>query len=198
VREIYEVLERSEVATDPECVEKLKRFVQELLAWNRVHNLTGARSKEAIEEQIADSLRPLGFLSPVDTLLDIGTGAGFPGMVLAIALHRTECTLCEPLKKRAAFLRHVTRRLDLENVKVEAVRVEQLDVKPYDLITSRAVADTSSLIEWSRPFIGENTELLFYKGEQVYKEVDGLDRCNIEIVSHKKRNYLWIKEAIKC
>ncbi len=198
VRDIDEILERAKVPTDPESAEKLERFTQELLAWNRVHNLTGAKTKEAIDEQIVDSLWPIGFLPPVKSLLDIGTGAGFPGMVLAIVLRQTACTLCEPLKKRAAFLRHIARVLDLDNVQVEASRVEELETKPYTLITSRAVTETATLIEWSRPFIAEDTQLLFYKGEQVYKEIEGLEGCGIEIIPRQKRNYLWIKDASKC
>ena len=195
---LRDILKLSKAAADPKGLEKLDAFSKHLEAWNRVHNLTGARTREAIEEQIVDSAWPLTFLPPVDSLLDIGTGAGFPGMVLAILLPKTECTLCEPLKKRAAFLRFIARDLDLGNVTVEAKRIEELEARPYSLITSRAVTGTPALIDWCRPFIDESTQLLFYKGEQVYEEVAGLQHCGIEIITRKKRNYLWIKEASKC
>ena len=176
----------------------LDAFATHLMAWNRVHNLTGARSREAVDAQILDSLWPLTFLQPPESLLDIGTGAGFPGMVLAIALPECACTLCEPLQKRAAFLRFVVRELGLENVTVEARRAEALPARPYALITSRAVTRTATLIMWSRPFVGPGTQMLFYKGEQAVPEAEGLERCGVEIVSRDKRNYLWIKEASQC
>jgi 16S rRNA (guanine527-N7)-methyltransferase len=172
----------------------LKSFTEHLMNWNRIHNLTGAKTYEAIEDQIFDSIYPLTFLPKQKNLLDIGTGAGFPGMILGIAMPNTECTLCEPLQKRAAFLKFIVRELELTNVTVEASRVEDLEVKPYDLITSRAVTDTQTLIEWSRPFIGENTQMLFYKGEQVFEEIKGLEYSKYELISRNQRNYLWIKE----
>jgi 16S rRNA (guanine527-N7)-methyltransferase len=117
-------------------------------------------------------------------------------MILAIAMPETECTLCEPLRKRASFLKFIARELQLTNVTVEASRVENLEVKPYDLITSRAVTDTKTLIEWSRPFIGENTQMLFYKGEQVFEEVEGLgfrmEDLEFRIIHRGKRNYLYL------
>ncbi|WOE69492.1 16S rRNA (guanine(527)-N(7))-methyltransferase RsmG [Hydrogenimonas thermophila] len=177
-----------------EVYKKLDSFTKSLMDWNKVHNLTGAKTYEAIDEQIYDSIYPLTFLSKQNSLLDIGTGAGFPGMILAIAMPETECTLCEPLRKRASFLKFIVRELELTNVTVEANRVEDLEVRPYDLITSRAVTDTKTLIEWSRPFIGENTQMLFYKGEQVFEEVKGLESCKYELISRDQRNYLWIKK----
>ncbi len=177
-----------------EVYKKLDSFTKSLMDWNKVHNLTGAKTYEAINEQIYDSIYPLTFLSKQNSLLDIGTGAGFPGMILAIAMPETECTLCEPLRKRASFLKFIVRELELTNVTVEANRVEDLEVRPYDLITSRAVTDTKTLIEWSRPFIGENTQMLFYKGEQVFEEVKGLESCKYELISRDQRNYLWIKK----
>ncbi|WP_456322614.1 16S rRNA (guanine(527)-N(7))-methyltransferase RsmG [Hydrogenimonas sp.] len=193
--------EISGLSLDPKVLQKLDAFANHLLAWNRVHNLTGAKTREAVDAQIVDSIWPIGFLPEVKSLLDIGTGAGFPGMVLAIALENTECTLCEPLQKRAAFLRFIARELELENVTVEARRADDLPVRTYHLITSRAVTETKTLIQWCAPFIAKETQLLFYKGEQLEQEIqkiDELKRCDIEIIPRGKRNYLWIKEAIQC
>ncbi|WP_353661907.1 16S rRNA (guanine(527)-N(7))-methyltransferase RsmG [Hydrogenimonas sp. SS33] len=192
------LLETNGLTLDKETVTSLERFAALLMEWNRVHNLTGAKTEEAIGEQILDSLWPVTFLPTPYSLLDIGTGAGFPGLVLAIALPDTPCTLCEPLQKRAAFLRYAAGELGLKNVTVEARRVEALPARPYSLITSRAVTETRELIGWSRPFIDETTQMLFYKGEQVFSEIEGLQRCDIELVTRDKRHYLWIKEANRC
>ncbi|WP_201352511.1 16S rRNA (guanine(527)-N(7))-methyltransferase RsmG [Hydrogenimonas urashimensis] len=191
-------IEREGIELSSETIERLEAFAKHLMKWNRIHNLTGARTLEAIEEQIFDSLYPILFLPSPETLLDIGTGAGFPGMVLAIVMPDTACTLCEPLAKRASFLGFIARELGLENVTVEARRIEDLPPFFCDLITSRAVTETSTLIAWCRPFIGEKTQLLFYKGEHVFGEVTELARCDYELITRDKRNYLWIKDAYKC
>ncbi len=183
---------------DDTSIERLDIFARRLMEWNRIHNLTGSKTYEEIHLQIMDSIWPLTFLPPFESLLDIGTGAGFPGMVLAVVLPDTECTLCEPIKKRASFLRFICLELNLENVNVEARRIEELDPRPYNMITSRAVAETKTLIEWCRPFVDKNTQILFYKGEKVQSEIEGMQRCKIEIIAHGKRNYLWIKEASEC
>jgi len=191
-------IEASGIDLPEETYDRLENFIQHLIKWNRIHNLTGAKTLQAVEEQVFDSIYPLVFLPPCETLLDIGTGAGFPGMVLAIAMPETACTLCEPLQKRASFLGFIARELELENVTVGARRIDALEPKPYDLITLRAVTDTPTLIEWSRPFVGERTHLLFYKGEHVFDEVKSLTHCDYELITRDKRNYLWIKDASKC
>jgi len=182
----------NELGLSNDILKKIDDFAKYLMDWNKIHNLTGAKTYTAIEDQIYDSIYPLTFLPKQNSLLDIGTGAGFPGLILAIAMPETECTLCEPLRKRASFLRFIARELELTNVTVSASRVEDLEVRAYDLITSRAVTDTKTLIEWSRPFIGENTQMLFYKGEQVFEEIKGLESCKYELISREQRNYLWI------
>ncbi|WP_456450600.1 16S rRNA (guanine(527)-N(7))-methyltransferase RsmG [Hydrogenimonas sp.] len=186
-------------APDATTGQRLKKFVDLLMDWNRVHNLTGAKTREAVEAQVEDSLYPLTFLPHAPkSLLDIGTGAGFPGLVLACAWSECDTTLCEPLQKRAAFLRYAARELGLDKVTVEAKRVEALAPRPYDLVTSRAVTETKELVAWCRPFVGETTQLLFYKGERAPEEVAGLERCDIALVARGKRNYLWIKDPEKC
>ncbi len=184
---------------DEAGVERLERYIETLLEWNRVHNLTAARDRAAVEAQVADSLYPVNFLGMrPDSLLDIGTGAGFPGLVLAAAWPESETTLCEPLGKRAAFLRHAAREMGLDRVEVEARRVEALTPRPYRLVTSRAVTETAALVAWCRPFIDEKTQLLFYKGEKVEAEIETLGACGIERIPRGKRQYLWIKEPEKC
>ncbi|WP_457597671.1 16S rRNA (guanine(527)-N(7))-methyltransferase RsmG [Hydrogenimonas sp.] len=183
---------------DPQARERLEQFAALLLEWNRVHNLTGARSASAIWEQIEDSLYPLTFLPTFRSLLDIGTGAGFPGLVLAIARPEAETTLCEPLQKRAAFLRHAALELGLERVEVAAKRIQALDPRPYELITSRAVTETAHLVAWCRPFIGEGSRLLFYKGERAEEEAEALGACHPRIVTRGRRRYLIIEDTASC
>lgn len=176
-------------------LEKLDAYVGLLLEWNRVHNLTKASTPAEVYDNLADALFPLTFLPPRSSLLDIGTGAGFPGLALAIALPDTQTTLCEPLPKRSSFLGFVARELQLSNVRVFNRRIEALDPQPFTLITSRAVADTDCLVAWSRPFWGPDTALLFYKGERTAKEAENLDLPGMQLIRKERRRYIYLPKV---
>jgi len=166
----------------------IQKYKEHLFKWNKIHNLTGAKDEKTIDEFIFDAVFPVSFLPKVNSLMDIGTGAGFPGMILALALPDTQVTLVEPLTKRASFLQFVKADLGLDNVRVVKKRVENMDREIFDIITSRAVTDTKMLLKLSENFRDENSQLLFYKGEKVYEEVD--DIPNHKIIQTKNRHYL--------
>ncbi|MBD3799685.1 MAG: 16S rRNA (guanine(527)-N(7))-methyltransferase RsmG [Sulfuricurvum sp.] len=168
-----------------------KHYKTLLEKWNTIHNLTGAKTLQQIDEFIVDAITPITFLPPLKKVMDIGTGAGFPGMILAMALPQTHFTLVEPLTKRSSFLQFVKADLGLSNVEVKGVRVEQLPSEPYDLITSRAVTDTRMLLKLSEPFCVKGSLLLFYKGEKVYDEID--ETLDYQIIETQNRHYLLIK-----
>lgn len=169
----------------------VQKYKEHLLKWNKIHNLTGAKDETTLNEFIFDAVYPVKFLPKVATLMDIGTGAGFPGMILAFALPNTKVTLVEPIAKRASFLQFIKADLGLENVEVKKCRVEELENQIFDIITSRAVTETKMLLELSKPFRHETTMLLFYKGERVYDEVD--EGYEHEVMNVHNRHYLIIK-----
>lgn len=169
----------------------IQKYKEHLFKWNKIHNLTGAKDEKSLDEFIYDAVLPVKFLPHVATLMDIGTGAGFPGMILAFALPDTKVTLVEPLAKRASFLQFIKADLGLENVEVKMCRVEELKDVTFDIITSRAVTDTKMLLHLSKPFRHEKTMLLFYKGKKVYDEVD--EGYEHEIIKTDNRHYLLIK-----
>lgn len=171
--------------------ERIEKYKVLLTKWNKIHNLTGAKTAAQIDDFIADAIIPITFLPPVKSAMDIGTGAGFPGMILAMGMEDTHFTLVEPLAKRASFLQFVKADLELKNVDVKAMKVEELDPTRYDLITSRAVTDTQMLLKLSKPFCDDKTLLLFYKGEKVYDEVD--ETLNYKIFQAANRHYLLIE-----
>ncbi len=179
---------------DESVFANIEKYKTLLLKWNKVHNLTGIKSKNQLDEFIYDALYPIKFLPKVKNLMDIGTGAGFPGMMLAMGMPETKISLVEPLAKRASFLQFVKADLGLDNVTVHNCRVEELTLKPFELITSRAVTDTQLLIKLSKPFCTSKTQLLFYKGEHVYDEVD--ENLEYEIIKAEKRHYLLIKALV--
>jgi 16S rRNA (guanine527-N7)-methyltransferase len=188
------ILAKEKIEIEDTAIRRLAHFAAMLHEWNSVHNLTGAKTLEAIYEHILDALYPLGFIDTPETLLDVGTGAGFPGLVLAIALPETQVTLCEPLKKRVAFLKYAAVSLELDNVTVAAVRVEKLRHKPFELITSRAVTDTALLLKLTEHLSDERTHYLFYKGSRVTDELDALqEKLRYDIIRKSQRNYLYIK-----
>jgi len=170
----------------------VQKYKELLFKWNKVHNLTGAKDEKTIDEFIYDAVFPISFLPSAKTLLDIGTGAGFPGMILAFALPETEVTLVEPLTKRASFLQFVKADLKLYNVRVVKKRVEQMDSEIFDIVTSRAVTDTQMLLDLSKNFRNEDSKLLFFKGQRVYDEVD--TSLKHRVIKTKNRHYLLIGE----
>ncbi len=170
----------------------VQKYKEHLFKWNKIHNMTGAKDENSIDEFIYDAVYPVSFLPKVKKLLDIGTGAGFPGMILAFALPDTKVTLVEPLAKRASFLQFIKADLGLENVIVVKKRVEEMEDEIFDIVTSRAVTDTNMLLNLSKNFRDENSKLLFYKGERVYDEVD--DSMKHKIIKTKNRHYLLIGE----
>ena len=104
----------------------IQKYKEHLFKWNKIHNLTGAKNEQTVDEFIYDAVFAVSFLPKVGTLMDIGTGAGFPGMILAFALPQTQVTLVEPLSKRASFLQFIKADLKLNNVTVVKKRVEQM------------------------------------------------------------------------
>ncbi len=194
---LKEYLKEESIILDDSIIIKLERFTEVLHEWNGVHNLTGAKSVNAIYDNIIDSLYPLLFIKEPKSLLDVGTGAGFPGLVLAIALPDCKVVLSEPLKKRVAFLKYMRVDLEMENLEVEPKRVESVIHAPFEMISSRAVTNTELLLSLTSKLSDENTEYLFYKGQRVFDEVESLSQqLNYDIVQKNRRNYLYIKSQI--
>ena len=191
---LSQYLDNEKIVLESETIVKLENFASLLHEWNQIHNLTGAKSVDAIYTNIVDSLYPLTFIDGPTSLLDVGTGAGFPGLVLAIALPDAEVVLSEPLKKRVAFLKYATIDLELKNVKVEAKRVEKVEHGAFDLISSRAVTNTKLLLELTQDISNSETKYLFYKGSRVFDEIEDVQhQLSYDIVQKNQRNYLYIK-----
>ena len=191
---LTQLLEKEGIPLAQDIVVKLENFATLLNEWNQIHNLTGAKNIEAIYTNIIDSLYPLTFIKKPKDLLDVGTGAGFPGLVLAIALPDTEVVLAEPLKKRVSFLKYAAIDLELPNVKVEAKRVEKVEHKPFEMISSRAVTNTKLLLDLTQDISDTQTEYLFYKGSRVFDEIEDVQHQLVyDIVQKNQRNYLYIK-----
>ena len=155
------------LAMDVAGVERLLVYLAELMKWSRRVNLIARDTPETqvVETHFLDSLTLLPFLDGAGEvhLLDVGSGAGFPGLALACVRPDARFTLCEPRQKRVSFLRHVVRTLGLANVEVVAERVEaHLADWPgrFTHITSRAVAEPAAFLPLVRPLVTPATRVL--------------------------------------
>ena len=195
---LKEKLQNYNVDVPEDFFYKIQKYKEHLFKWNKIHNLTGAKDEQTLDEFIYDAIFPIQFLPKVDTLMDIGTGAGFPGMILAFGLPDTHVTLVEPLAKRASFLQFIKADLKLSNVTVVKKRVEQMPSQIFDIITSRAVTDTKMLLKLSQNFRNANSKLLFYKGEKVFDEVADTHETTMQhkIIETENRHYLLLGEDL--
>jgi len=157
----------------------LKLFEEELLAWNEHISLTAIRDSEGVRiKHFLDSLTVLlawDRQAPPDRLIDVGTGAGFPGLVLKLIWPNTHVTLVESVHKKADFCRHMVDSLGLEGVTVLTQRAEVVGQDPahrhtYDLAVARAVARMPILMEYLLPLIHRNGIAMAMKGETAHAE----------------------------
>lgn len=189
-------LEQIELEFDDLFYERCEKFTKLLQQWGKVHNLTASLKDEEIVNNIIDSVYPLKFIDDFSSLADIGTGAGYPGMLLAIARPDAKVTLVEPRAKRVAFLNFVKSALKLENVVVLQKRVEDIEPQKFDIITSRAVTNTTLLLQLTQHLNDENTQYLFYKGSVCQEEIENAKLKNYEVVKvGEHRNYLYMKRS---
>jgi len=172
--QVDERLRAAGVERDAASTAALTLYLNLVNRWNRVHNLTGSRgSRELIERHLVESLA----LQPLlvgERVADVGSGAGFPGVPLAICEPRKHFTLIESRAKRASFLRHVVATLALRNVVVAKTRAEDLrDQPPFDTVLARAVARPGKLLEIVGPLMAEGSILLLLTSTELAKSLQG-------------------------
>lgn len=190
---LKELLNEKNFSFNEKFYEDCEVFTKLLIQWGKIHNLTGSLKIEDINENILDSIYPLNFIDSYKSFADIGTGAGYPGLILAIALRNIKSYLIEPRVKRVSFLNFVKATLKLENLTIICNRVEKVNDLKVDLITSRAVTNTNLLLNLTSNIKKENTSYLFYKGSLIKEEIEDSKVNNYKIVNRKDRNYLYIK-----
>jgi 16S rRNA (guanine527-N7)-methyltransferase len=190
---LKQLLEENNLHFNDKFYEDCNIFIKLLQQWGKVHNLSGRLSREDIEENILDSIYPLSFIDKYESFADIGTGAGYPGLILAIAQRDVKSYLIEPRIKRVSFLNFVKASLKLENLTVFCNRVEEVKALQVDLITSRAVTNTSLLLNITTNIKKDNSSYLFYKGSMLDEELEVAKVNNYKIINRKDRNYLYIK-----
>ena len=158
--------------------EQLLRYQQELLDWNTRINLTAITNPEDVFiKHFLDSLSLMSvYDAPDSKLLDIGSGAGFPGMVLKIARPDWNVTLLEATGKKVKFLQHVIEALQLSRIEVVHGRAEDLAHDRryrahFELVTARAVSSLSALLEYAAPYCRVNGQMIFPKKGDLREEL---------------------------
>lgn len=141
-----------------------------------------------MERHFIPSIEHLDLIPEIGRLLDVGSGGGFPGIPIAFARPGLDVTLIDASSRKTAFLRRVSRETSLDNVNIVTSRVEDLAphiTKTFDIITARAVALTSEIVDWTRLLLAKGGRWLLWKG-RMWREEGELDGWGVKIVEERE------------
>ncbi len=160
-----------------EQLQKFYQYMNLLIEWNEKINLTAiVEPKEIILKHFIDSLTIIQYIKPNESVIDIGTGAGFPGIPIKILRKDLKITLLDSLNKRIKFLDEVIKELGLENINAVHARIEEYAKnkqyrEKYDVATSRAVANLTTLSEYMLPMVKIKGRAICMKGSEISDEI---------------------------
>lgn len=197
-KEMIKYFEDLNINITEKQLEKFYKYMNLLIDWNEKINLTAIiEPKEIILKHFVDSLTINKYIDKNAKLVDVGTGAGFPGIPLKILRLDVDITLVDSLNKRVKFLDEVIQKLELEGIKTIHGRAEELGKNKehrenYDVATSRAVANIATLSEYMIPFVKEKGNCIYMKGPEVKQELlNGKKAINVlggEIIKEEEFN----------
>jgi len=162
---------------DKKTVEVFELYIEELIKWNKKINLTAIRTEEGIIlRHFLDSLSVFPHLSNISYLLDIGSGAGFPGIPLKIVKSSLEITLIDSVRKKVDFQRHIIRMLGLKGIEAIHGRVQDKEIlksmgERFDMVISRGFSDLHTFLTLGFPFLKKGGIVLAMKGEMESEEI---------------------------
>ena len=175
---MQEKLKKLEIHFSMEQTEQFFEYMKLLIEWNEKINLTAiTEPEEIITKHFIDSLTILKYIKNDYKVVDVGTGAGFPGIPLCIMNPTIKMTLVDSLNKRLIFLQEVVNKLKLKNIEIVHGRAEELgqNIKyreTFDIATSRAVANLSTLSEYLIPLVKINGKIISMKASNAKQEID--------------------------
>lgn len=178
---LAEVCQALDLAIEDGALDRLLAYLALLQRWNATYNLTAVREPaEMLTQHLADCLAVVGPLrrqlgaASARRLLDVGSGGGLPGVVLAVLEPRWSVTCVDTVGKKAAFVRQVAVELGLRNLSAEHARVEALKLPPFDLITSRAFASLADFVSLTRHLLAPAGVWAAMKGKTPEAELAAL------------------------
>jgi len=182
-----------------ESLDRMVRYAELLETWSARHNLVRfADRRELVERHLLDALAGARLLEGRGRLIDVGSGAGLPGVPLLLARPRWSGVLLEPRQKRWAFLKMVVRELGLEASAVDQ-RYESLPgEQPYDLVTARAVGGHRALLSWARPRLGDGGGVALWTTVDVERELikeSGWSVLNWPLVGLDRGRLVYLKKS---
>lgn len=169
----------------------------ELIKWNKKINLTTITDPQEVAlKHFLDSIAPVRWIPPSSSLLDIGSGGGFPGIPLKVFIPSLSVTLIDGSRRKISFLKHIIRTLQLEGIDARQIRAEQMvkdaNFAPaFDVIVSRALSSLVSFVRMAALLLAEEGIMIAFKGEVDQKEIDALrsnmlDKIHCATFDHKQ------------
>ena len=174
---LKEISKEINIELNEEQLNKFKKYMDLLLEWNEKINLTAITEEdEVILKHFVDSMTVLKYIEDGASFVDVGTGAGFPGIPVSIVNNNINVTLVDSLNKRINFLEEVISEIELKNIKSIHSRAEDFGQnkqyrEKYDISVSRAVANLSVLVEYLLPLVKVGGKCICMKGSEVEEEI---------------------------
>lgn len=158
-----------------DSIAKFDLYLRELKSWNQKFNLTAIKEeRDIVIKHFLDSLTPLRLIKPGSTMLDIGSGAGFPGIPLKILEPSLNVTLLDSVNKKVTFMKHIIAELGLTGIEAVHGRAEELGKTRkgrFDVVISRALTNLPDFIKLGEPFLTPDGILIAMKGSRANEEV---------------------------
>lgn len=185
-------LSGSGLILDEGFFQRLQVYLEQLERFSRAYNITGFKDLRSLAERgIIDSLLYLEFIPEGSrSVLDVGSGAGLPGLVIKMARPELEVNLVEPSRKKSSFLEFVSKKLNLKNTYILQTTVEALakSHRHYDVITTRALFKAEELLKKVSPLLRTSSRLILSKGPRAREELSSLKDCNdLKIEVHRRK-----------
>jgi 16S rRNA (guanine527-N7)-methyltransferase len=180
---LVEGLHRMSLNLSDQMIDQLMAYLNLIEKWNRVYNLTAIRERdEMVKLHFLDSLSILNYVE-MEHVLDVGSGAGFPGIVLAITKPELKVTVMDSVNKKTTFMQQVKSELSLSNLNVVNARVE--DYQPtilFDGVISRAFSSIQNMLSMTQHTLKKNGAWLAMKSKDVKEELEALDQNQYTLI----------------
>ncbi|MBX7151048.1 16S rRNA (guanine(527)-N(7))-methyltransferase RsmG [bacterium] len=175
--DFFQTIDNYILKTTPQQKEQFELYLEFLLEENKKFNLISRNEKNILERHFLNSalIAHLLKFSPTDKIIDIGSGAGFPGIILKILFPQSHFFLVDSITKKTNFLNDLVSKLNLKKIEIVNKRVENLSkdfLNEFDFVTARAVARLDKLLFLSEPLINQSGTLVFLKGKSFQEELD--------------------------